>query len=100
MLTKEILDKLQLHGRTLFDEEKQALFCNWTCSGFTAVFDGSVLKARFTALGDKGPAWPGMPEERRFRVVIVRPGAGTGLDRDACDVAVTYTGALVRVDLN
>ena len=62
MPTKEILDKLQLHGRTLFDEEKQALFCNWTCSGFTAVFEGSVLKARFTALGDKGPAFPGMPE--------------------------------------
>ena len=62
MQAKEILDKLQLHGRTVFDEEKQALFFNWTCSGFTVVFDGSVLKARFTALGDKGPAFPGFPE--------------------------------------
>ncbi len=62
MLAKEILDKLQLHGRTIFDENKQALFFNWTCAGFTLRFTGSVLKARFTALGDKGPAFPGMPE--------------------------------------
>ena len=62
MLTKEILGKLQLHGRTIFDEDKNALFFNWTCSGFTVVFSGSVLKARFTALGDKGPAFPGFPE--------------------------------------
>ncbi len=62
MLAKEILDKLQLHGRTLFDEERQALFFNWTCAGFTVVFNGSVLKARFVALGDKTPGFPGMPE--------------------------------------
>ena len=62
MLTKEILGKLQLHGRTIFDEDKNALFFNWTCSGFTVIFSGSVLKARFTALGDKGPAFPGFPE--------------------------------------
>ncbi len=62
MLTKEILGKLQLHGRTIFDEEKSALFFNWTCSGFTVIFSGSVLKARFTALGDKGPAFSGFPE--------------------------------------
>ncbi len=62
MLAKDILDKLQLHGRTLFDGEKQALFFNWTCAGFTAVFEGSVLKARFIGLGDKTPGFPGMPE--------------------------------------
>ena len=62
MLAKEILDKLQLHGRTLFDEDKQALFFNWTCAGFTVCFNGGTLKARFTAMGDKGPAFPGMPE--------------------------------------
>ena len=61
MLTKEILDKLQLHGRTVFDGERGVLFFNWTCSGFTVVFAGSTLKARFTALGDKGPAFPGFP---------------------------------------
>ncbi len=62
MLAKELLDKLQLHGRTIFDEERQALFFNWTCAGFTAVFTGSVLKARLVALGDKTPAFPGFPE--------------------------------------
>ena len=62
MLNKDVLDKLLLHGRTVFDEKRQALFCNWTCSGFTVAFRGSVLKARFTALGDKGPAFPGFPE--------------------------------------
>ena len=64
MLAKEILDKLQLHGRTLFDDDRQALFFNWTCAGFTAVFSGSVLKARFVALGDKTGAFPGMPEPK------------------------------------
>ena len=62
MLAKEIIPRLRLHGRTIFDEDRQALFFNWTCSGFTVTFTGSVLKARLTALGDKGPAWPGMPE--------------------------------------
>lgn len=62
MLTKDVLAKLRLHGRTLYDGERQALFFNWTCSGFTAVFTGSLLRARFTALGDKGPAFPGLPE--------------------------------------
>ena len=56
--------------------------------------------ASVLTIGARKGAWPGMPKERRFSVVIVRPGAGTGLDRDACDVAVVYTGAAVRVDLN
>ena len=62
MLTNEILDKLLLHGRTLYDEERKALFFNWTCAGFTVRFTGSVLKGRLVALGDKMPAFPGMPE--------------------------------------
>ncbi len=62
MQAKDILDKLQLHGRTIFDEARQALFFNWTCAGFTAVFNGSILKGRFVALGDKTPAFPGFPE--------------------------------------
>ena len=64
MLAKELLSKLQLHGRTLFDEDKQALFFNWTCAGFTVCFTGGTLKGRFTAMGDKGPAFPGMPEPK------------------------------------
>ena len=56
--------------------------------------------ASVLTIGPRKGSFPGMPASRRFRVVIVRPGAGTGLDRDACDVEVTYEGAGIRVDLN
>lgn len=58
---KELMNKLQLHGRTVWDEEKQALFCNWTCSGFTVRFTGTSLKARLTVMADQIPAMPGFP---------------------------------------
>ena len=61
MNAREALPLLRLHGRTLWDEERQALFCNWTCAGFTANFRGTTLRARLTALGDKVPNFPGMP---------------------------------------
>ena len=62
MNAKEFLPLLRLHGRTVFDEEKNALFFNWTCSGFTVRFRGRTLRARLTALGDTFPTIPGMPE--------------------------------------
>ena len=37
---------------------------------------------------------------RTFRVVVVRPGAGAGLDNASCDREVRYTGAKVTVDMN
>ncbi len=58
---KEALPLLRLHGRTVFDEERQALFFNWTCAGFTAAFRGTTLRARLVALGDEAPTFPGMP---------------------------------------
>lgn len=58
---KTLRNKLQLHGRTVWDEEKQALFCNWTCSGFTVCFTGTFLKAKLTVLADQIPAMPGFP---------------------------------------
>lgn len=58
---KELMKKLQLHGRTVWDEEKQALFCNWTCSGFTVRFTGTSLKAKLTVMADQIPAMPGFP---------------------------------------
>ena len=58
---KELMNKLQLHGRTVWDEEKQALFCNWTCTGFTVRFTGTSLKAKLTVMADQIPAMPGFP---------------------------------------
>lgn len=58
---KELINKLQIHGRTVWDEEKQALFCNWTCSGITVRFTGTCLKAKFTVMADQIPAMPGFP---------------------------------------
>lgn len=48
----QLLPNLQLHGRTVADEEKQMLFFNWTCSGFTVHFTGKVLKAELCAIGE------------------------------------------------
>lgn len=59
---KALLNKLRIHGRTVWDEDKQALFCNWTCSGVTVRFQGTYLKARLTVLADQIPAAPGFPE--------------------------------------
>ena len=41
-----------------------------------------------------------MCAERTFRIVVVRPGAGTGLDNTSCDREVRYTGEKVSVDMN
>ena len=61
MNAKDALPLLCLHGRTVFDDERQALFFNWTCSGFTVRFRGTTLRARLVALGDEAPTFPGMP---------------------------------------
>lgn len=58
---KEMLQKLRIHGRTLWDETNQALFCNWTCSGVTICFTGTYLKAKLMVLADQIPAMPGFP---------------------------------------
>ena len=58
---KELKNKLILHGRTVWDEEKQALFCNWTCSGVTVHFTGTWLKAKLTVMADQIPSMPGFP---------------------------------------
>ena len=64
MKIRELLPLVKLHGRTVFDEEKEALFCNWSCSGFTVGVKGTYLKVRVTALSDKIPGFPGAPEPK------------------------------------
>ncbi len=61
MQLKEVMPLLKLHGRTIYDQEKEALFCNWSCSGFTVRLTGKYLKARITAMSDQIPGMPNMP---------------------------------------
>ena len=61
MLMKEIMPLLKIHGRTVYDEEKEALYCNWSCSGFSVGVKGSYLKAHILADSDQIPGMPNMP---------------------------------------
>ena len=60
---KTALPYLHLHGRTRFPESRNALFFNWTCSGFSVRFRGSVLRAAFLAMPDRMPFPPDAPED-------------------------------------
>ena len=61
MEMKKLLPLVQVHGRTLFDEENGALWCNWTCSGLTLRMRGKTLKVRVLVEPDQIPGMPGMP---------------------------------------
>ena len=62
-------------------------------------FHWSDAEGRLTIAARKG-SFPGMLQSREFRVVLVRPGAGTGLDIASCDAKVAYEGREVSLDLN
>ena len=61
MLIKDLLPLIKTHGRVFYDEEKQALFCNWSCSGFSVRIKGKSLKLKVKAWSDQIPGMPGMP---------------------------------------
>lgn len=61
MKIKELMPELKIHGRTIYDEDREMLFCNWTCSGFTVGVDGTFLKVKVTALSDQMNGLFGMP---------------------------------------
>ena len=61
MKIKELMPLLKVHGRTLYDEEKQALYCNWSCSGFTVKLTGKQLRIKVQASSDQIPGMPNMP---------------------------------------
>ena len=65
MKIKELLPLVKVHGRTIYDEEKEALFCNWTMSGITLKVTGKSLSVRVLALSDQIPGMPGMPTPPR-----------------------------------
>ncbi len=62
MLIKEIMPLLKIHGRTVYDEEKEALYCNWSLSGFSLGVKGTYLKAHILADSDQIPGMPNMPQ--------------------------------------
>ena len=61
MKIKELLPAVKIHGRTVYDEEREALFCNWTCSGLTLKMTGKILKVKVLAMSDQIPGMPNMP---------------------------------------
>jgi len=42
-------------GRTLYDSQYGAMFCNWTASGFALAFTGGRVEMEATAIGDGFP---------------------------------------------
>lgn len=61
MKIKELLPLIKVHGRTVYDEQSQALYCNWTCSGFTVKISGKTLKIKVKASYDQLQGMPNMP---------------------------------------
>ncbi len=62
MKIKELLPLIRINGRTVYDEEKDALFFNWTCAGFSFGLKGKQIKAKVTAYPNLVPAMPNMPQ--------------------------------------
>ena len=59
---KELLPLIKIHGRTTLSDNADAVYFNWSCTGFTVTFKGKVLKAKIRAHGEKLQGPPGMPE--------------------------------------
>lgn len=62
MKIKELLPLVKVHGRTVYDEEKEALFCNWSLSGITVGVKGKSLRIKVIAFSDQIPGMPNMPQ--------------------------------------
>ena len=77
MKIRELLPLVHIHGRTVYDEDREALYCNWTCSGLSLRFTGKTLKVKVLAESDLVPSIPGMPQPPADWPVI---GAALGND--------------------
>ena len=62
MKIKELLPVLKINGRTIYDEEKEALFCNWTCSGVSFGLKGKEIKVKVIVFSNQVPGLPNMPQ--------------------------------------
>ena len=83
---------------TLYEDEGDGYgYEKGACS--TIAFDWDDAAGVLT-VGPRRGSYPGMCTERTFRIVIVRPDAGTGLDNVSCDREVRYDGTEQHIDLN
>lgn len=92
---KAALPFLRLHGRTRFVESRNALFFNWTCSGFTVRFRGASLRAVFLALPDRQPFPPDAPEDLPWIGLVQEDGetlAGRWLLREGESSLELFSG--------
>ena len=58
---RELLPLLDVHGRTIYDSEREALYCNWSCAGFTIGVEGTQLRVKVLAEHDQLPGMGNMP---------------------------------------
>lgn len=56
-------------------------------------------KTRTLAIGARRGEFPGMIRRHTFRIVVVRPGHGAGLEQATPDAVATYSGQLLMVKL-
>ena len=83
---------------TLYEDEGDGYgYEKGACS--TIDFDWNDADGVLT-IGPRRGSYPGMIDGRTFRIVLVRPGTGTGLDNASCDREVRYAGEKVTVDMN
>ena len=83
---------------TLYEDEGDGYgYENGACS--TITFDWDDTDGILT-IGPRQGSYPGMIAGRTFRIVLVRPGFGTGLDNSSSDREVKYSGEKVSVDMN
>lgn len=61
MKIKELMPMLKLNGRTVYDEEKEALFINWSCAGFSFGLKGKEIKVKVKVFSNTVPGMPNMP---------------------------------------
>lgn len=62
MKIKDFIPSAKLNGRTIYDEEKETLFMNWSCSGFSFGLEGKKIAVKVKVMSNKIPGMPGMPD--------------------------------------
>ncbi len=56
-------------------------------------------RSGMVTIGERVGRYKGMPEQREFRIRVLRPGAAAAADLDAYDKSVRYEGTPITVKL-